>query len=233
MLIDSDMKVAEIILKNPYFLLMLDHFGIQLEVHEKSVKQICQEYRIDTELFVTFANLFNGQETVASTDLQPQTIPQIIHYLQRCHRYYLEEKIPEIESFLQQLNAEGDAKKISLAEQFFQEYVAEVRIHLQYENDLVFPYVLNLYQQVMHSPIIDRGELTIRDYQDRHHDIEEKLTDLKNLLIKYLPVTESTPILRNLLFTLFEFESDLNIHTLIEDCILIPLVERLERSGKS
>ena len=66
-------------------------------------------------------------------------------------------------------------------------------------------------------------------YRDRHNDIEEKLTDLKNLLIKYLPQKNDQQIRRKLLFSLFELEFDIHIHTRIEESILIPLVEKLEQ----
>jgi len=71
---------------------------------------------------------------------------------------------------------------------------------------------------------------SVKEYQDHHNDIEEKLTDLKNLLIKYLPQKEDQQIRRKLLFSLFELEYDLNIHSRIEDNILVPLAELMERN---
>lgn len=69
---------------------------------------------------------------------------------------------------------------------------------------------------------------SVKDYRDHHNDIEEKLEDLKNLLLKHLPVKNDQHIRRKLLFSLFELEFDLNVNTQIEDTILIPLVENLE-----
>ena len=68
----------------------------------------------------------------------------------------------------------------------------------------------------------------VAEYQEHHNDIEEKLNDLKSLLIKYLPLKNDQSIRRNLLFRLFELEYDLNIHSQIEELILIPLVSKME-----
>ena len=58
--------------------------------------------------------------------------------------------------------------------------------------------------------------------------LEEKLNDLKNLLIKYLPSTIKSDFRKRLLFNLYQLEKDLDVHSYLEDKILIPLVEKLE-----
>ncbi len=70
------------------------------------------------------------------------------------------------------------------------------------------------------------------EYKEHHDDIEEKLDDLKNLLIEYLPLKEGRNMRRRLLFKLFELEHDLRIHSRIEDYILIPLVTSMEKRLK-
>jgi len=77
------------------------------------------------------------------------------------------------------------------------------------------------------------GNYSVSDYQEHHDNIEDKLEDLKNLLLKHLPLDNDQQIRRKLLFSLFELEYDLTIHTRIEDEILIPLVEKLERTIKT
>ena len=68
----------------------------------------------------------------------------------------------------------------------------------------------------------------IKDYKNHHQDIETKLLDLKNLLIKHLPEKNDQVFRRNLLFELFRFERDLRIHTIIEESILVTAIENLE-----
>ena len=42
---------------------MLEHLEIDLEVRDKTIEQICIENNINTDLFLTIANLFNGFKT--------------------------------------------------------------------------------------------------------------------------------------------------------------------------
>lgn len=76
-----------------------------------------------------------------------------------------------------------------------------------------------------------QGTYSVTDYREHHSDIEEKLTDLKNLLIKYLPIRDDQQLRRRLLFNLFELEFDLAIHSEIEENMLIPLVEHMEKTA--
>lgn len=230
-LVNPEMKVSEMILENPHLMLMLEHFGIGLALHEKTIEQVCHENAINVGLFLTFANLFNGIDTVASSDSSIHDVPTIIRYLQTSHLYYLEEKLPKIRRYIRKMSELNDSSEILLAEKFFNEYYNEIIEHLNYENELVYPYILNLHNSLINqSSIGNLKNFSVQEYQDHHNDIEEKLTDLKNLLIKYLPQKEDHQIRRKLLFSLFELEYDLNIHSRIEDKILVPLAVMMEHN---
>ena len=41
--VTSEMKIADIIIANPYLILGLEHLGINMEVREKTVEEICAE----------------------------------------------------------------------------------------------------------------------------------------------------------------------------------------------
>jgi len=73
----------------------------------------------------------------------------------------------------------------------------------------------------------------VSEYKEHHNEIEDKLHDLKNVLIKYLPADNDRLARRKLIEGLFELSYDLNVHSLIEDTILIPLVEKAENALKA
>ena len=109
-----------------------------------------------------------------------------------------------------------------------QETAIPMHIHPLITN-VVFPYVLNLHERIKNGEHKNQlKEYSVIEYRDHHNDIEEKLEDLKKLLIKYLPEKSDRIIRRKLLFSLFELEYDLNVHSQIEEHILIPLVEKME-----
>ncbi|MFH0736521.1 MAG: hemerythrin domain-containing protein [bacterium] len=228
-----DMKAADIILNNPYLMILLEHFEINFEMREKSVKQICKEKNINLDLFLTLANLFNGHTTDNKSNYSFEEIKTIIVFLKKSHQNYLEEKYPKIELCLKKMLELNDHPQVLMAEKFFCEYYNEVKEHFNYENKVVFPYVISLHSIINNGqPNLLEGSYSVAEYKEHHDNIEEKLEDLKSLLIKYLPVKNDQIIRRELLFGLFSLEYDLNIHAQIEDNILIPLVELMEQHIK-
>ena len=225
-----EMKASEIIINNPYLILMFEHFDIKLEVREKTIEQICIENNINTNVFTTIANLFNGHKPHVITEYNSKDIQSIIKYLGNSHKYYTNEIYPQIQEIIKQIYNINSHSEILMIEKFFDNYFEEVSEHLEYENTVVFPYVLNLDARLSNkNNNYSLNSYTVIEYREHHNDIEEKLTDLKNLLIKYLPIENDQRLRRKLLFYLFELEYDLNIHSQIEDNILIPLVEKMEK----
>ena len=228
--IRSEMKTSDIIISNPYLILVLEHLGINMEMHEKTISQICSEYKVSTELFLVIVNLFNGFNPSVATEYSSGNILTVINYLKNSHKYYLEEKYPEIQGYIEMINRINDHKEILMIGKFFEEYFEEVVEHLDYEDEVVFPYVLQLNEKLnlkVKSETITNYSVT--EYKDHHDDIEEKLTDLYNLLLKYIPQKNDQQIRRKLILSLFELDYDLKIHSRIEETVLIPLVIKMEQ----
>jgi len=225
----SDIKMSEVILNNPYLMLLLEHFGIDVPLQEKTMHEVCCEHHINTEIFLTFANLYNKNKYVPKAPFSFSDVLTIVNYLKNSHKYYSEEIYPNILSTIKQMYELNTHKEMALVEKFFGTYFSEVKEHLEYENSTVFPYILELLEKIENPEYtIQQTNFSVDEYQEHHNDIEEKLDDLKNLLIKYLPQKSDQILRRKLLFSLFELEYDLNIHSQIEDLILIPLVSKIE-----
>jgi regulator of cell morphogenesis and NO signaling len=224
-----EMKMSDIIIRNPYLILMLEYLEIGLEVHEKNIGQICDENGIDHELFLIIANLYNGYKPQQVVTYSPGIIRSTIKYLKNSHQYYLDEKYPQIKKYIDEINKLNDKAEILMIGKFFDKYFSEVKEHLDYENNVVFPYVLGLDDLLTRNdPRKLESDYRVNEYREHHDDIEEKLFDLNNLLIKYMPQKNDQKIRRKLLFCLFELEFDLKIHSQIEEILLIPLVEKME-----
>ena len=67
----------------------------------------------------------------------------------------------------------------------------------------------------------------------RHHDqINAKLTELKNIIIKYYPSGGDNQLLNATLFDIFSCEEDLASHNRVEDFIFVPAIMELEKEIK-
>jgi len=223
--ITSDMRMSELIVENSSLLLLLEHFEVDFAVMDKTVEQLCADNKIDLSVFLVFGNLYNGfypgkDEIDALAD-----VSSIIRFLKNSHRFYKHDKYPELKYFIKQLHEKHDTEDILLIEKFFNDYFEEVLEHLDYEESVVFPYICRLIED---GKIARKNNFSANEYRDHHSDIETKLTDLKNLLLKHISLKNDLSLRRKFLFGLFELEFDLNIHSLIEDKILLPLVGKIE-----
>lgn len=227
--ISPEDQMSDLVLDNPYVALMLEHFDIRFPLNEQSIAQLCAEHQINEKLFLTLTRLYCGLEAKLENRYSFNDILTLVNYLKKSHQYYTDEIYPLILDIIRQMSTANDREEMSLVEKFFNEYFDEVTEHLHYENNTVFPYVLGLYEKIVHSELpFNPVKYSVIEYKEHHNDIEEKLADLKNLLIKYLPQKNDQFLRRKLLLKLYELEFDLHIHSQIEDFILIPLVSQME-----
>jgi len=228
--VEPDMIMAELILENPALLLMMEHFELDFVVRNINVAQICIENKIGIEIFTSICNLYNGFIPSGKGNYRVNDILSIIRFLKNSHTFYQEDKYPEIQSFIQQLNKKNNSDEVILIKKFFNEYFAEVTEHLKYEDEIAFPYFCELVKQGDGKPGTGKRKFSANEYREHHSDIESKLADLKNLLLKHIVLKNDLTLRRKLLCSLFELEFDLNIHSLVEEMILIPLVENIEKN---
>jgi len=227
--IKPEMKMAELIFENPSLQLMMEHFELNYLVHEKTVQQYCVENNISKELFISIANLYNGFHSIEAANFSGYDLAGIIKYLKNSHNYYENEKYPEIRALIDQLYLKNDAPEIKLIGKFFDEYFEEVKEHLSYENKTVFPYFNKLLGNEAGNKKNIETSFSVNEYSEHHTDIEFKLNDLKELLLKHIPVKKDRVLRRKIILSLFELEYDLNIHSMIEEMILIPSIRKFER----
>ena len=198
--------------------MVMSRFGISLGFGDKSVKEICETQGVDTATFLAVANFISEK----STDYKSLSLSSLIEYLKRAHSYFLDYNLPSIRRrLIETIDCSGTNDVAFLIIRFYDEYVTEVRKHMDYENEVVFSYVNDLLRHRLHP------SYTIRSFADRHDSIGPKLNELKDIIISYYP-EKSNDMLNSVLFDIINCEQDLNSHCLVEDYLFVPAVEELE-----
>lgn len=220
-------KMADLIHANYHLLPVIERFGIPLGFGEKTVSQVCLSRNVDENLFLMVCNVYSNAAYVPSgKTVTSFPISALTDYLLESHRYYLEDRIPHIGRHLSDMVKSYPRDKADIMTGFFNQYRHEVSEHLEYEEKTVFPYIKAL----------DNGnrktDYSISRFEKNHTDIQEKLVDLQNIIIKYLPCPEGSCQQNEILYDLFHLDEDLGRHTLIEDKILVPLVNELEKKAE-
>ena len=106
---------------------------------------------------------------------------------------------------------------------FFDGYVQEVRNHMNYEDMNVFTYVENLQKGIKDE------HYNIDMFVRNHNHIDDKLTELKNIIIKYYPDNKKAYLMNAVLFDIYNCEKDLASHNAVEDYLFVPAVLQLEK----
>ncbi|MCL1936794.1 MAG: hemerythrin domain-containing protein [Candidatus Azobacteroides sp.] len=221
-------KMADLILANSRLLSVLPYFGINLGFGEKTVKQVCNEKNVSIPLLLLVCNSYTFDNySPSNLDLVQLPIDGIIRYLENSHKDFLEIQLPQIiDNVLDLVNA-CQLKNGYLLYSFCERYRQETVAHFQYEEDIVFPYISELLKGIQNK------KYNIKEYKGNHSDIDSALTDLKNIIIKYLPPECTIEKCKEILQNLFAFEYNLTKHTLLENNILITVVELLEKKYSS
>jgi regulator of cell morphogenesis and NO signaling len=233
-------KMAEVIHSNYLLIPVISRFGIHLGFGEKTVQVICDEADIDAEFFVTILNTFSNERYFPEKRLQTFNILIFIKYLQRTHDYYLKSQIPLIEGLIDTLIDKNETpdKNIKLVHDFFLIYKTELDEHIQREELITFPYIENIYHLLYNTFDLEKYKETTQSYSikrfsEEHDNIDEKLFDLQNLFIKYIPGLYNHNIIHSIVFELFRLERDIRDHTRLEEKVMKPMVLEIENTLKS
>ena len=219
------MKLADVISANHNLIFMLPRLGIPLGFGDKCVAEVCAKYDVPVDFFLLVCNVYTydwyipDKKNVVFVDMR-----LLIPYLRASHDFYIRERLPHIEQHLDCIATEAEKKYGTVLKCFFEEYKKEVSEHFQYEENIVFPYIESLISRKPNSAY------HIKDYEKAHSNIEDKLNDLMQIIFKYLPGNISPVDSVEVVFDIFQLSSDLNKHSLIEEKILVPYVELLEKN---
>ena len=222
---EADDKMISLIRDNYDLLQMLGSFGISLGFGDKTVKEICENNNVDTYTFLAVVNFtINGYGDFGADD--KLSVPTLLRYLEACHAYFLDFQLPYIRRELQEsLDERESLAKLIL--RFYDEYAHEIRRHMKYEQKTLFPYVESLIEG---HPI---NNYNVDTFSKHHSATDNKLRELKLLIIKYLPLDGlHNNQLTATLHDIYENEEWLRQHAMVEDDIFVPAIRRLEQLNK-
>lgn len=220
-------RMREVINDNGKILFVMSRFGIPLGFGDKTVEEVCAAQEVDTATFLAVAN-FVCHNTIDNSQI---ALASLIDYLRRAHTWFLEFNLPAIRrKIIEAIDCSGKDEVALLVLKFYDDYVSEVRAHMQHEEQTVFPYVDGLMKGALNRAY------TIDQFTAKHNHIEDKLADLKNVIIRYYPQRNGGELLYSVLFDIINCEQDLDTHCSVEDEVFAPAVkqleERLRRTGE-
>ena len=218
------MKMSDLIDADYKLLLLLTRLKFSLGFGDKSVEAVCEQYNFDPKCFLFLANIQSNKPIMDVQEEFNKLPPEpFLYYLKCSHEYFLESRLPNIRRKLKLIFSEEESSLEKLVLDFFDNYKKEVYEHMKYEDNTVFPYV----QALMNKSNEDKYSINI--FEERHNNIEEKIADLKRILLKYVSGVKDQALMTNILLELYMSEEELEAHTFIEDSLVIPRVKNIEK----
>jgi regulator of cell morphogenesis and NO signaling len=191
---------------------VISRFGLTMGVGEQTIAEACEANGVHTPTFLAVINYKVYKQRALPAEIDVATLQR---YLRNAHTYFLDFRLPYLRrSLIEALIPAGAANKIPmLILQCYDEFVEEIRTHIEHEN-------AGMYEEHAHDD----------------QRITDKLSEIKNLIIKYYPSDHTmqkgavTYTLISVMSDLWHTEQDFSDHCAIEDEILRPALSSLSEN---
>lgn len=220
--------MARMIESDYHLLAVLTRFGINGGFGEKTVDEVCRDNGLDPDTFVLLCETYSHPSfSPSDIRLRDGRVSDILRYLHQSHDYYINNALATLASSLETLIEPCSKPLQQIIWKFFSDYKQEIEKHFEYEEGNVIPYIQKLLIG-QRTPGI-----SIDSFEESHTDMDERLSDLRNIVLKSLP-SECDNILRTkLLNFIFNLQHDLARHSCIEDNLMMPMVRLMENPHSS
>ena len=216
-------KMRDLIRDNSLLLQAISRFDIAFGFGDDTIHRTCMENNVDVDTFICVCNLLSGY----TYDISAVSLDSLMRYLKRAHSSFLDVELPKIRhNLIDAINYNNSDEVPLLLMKFFDDYVVEVKKHMEHENNIIFGYV----EKLLRGEVSD--DFNISMYSESHDDTVTKLNELKDIFIYHYKQKDNSKLsgaLRDIIIC----ERDLLSHFEIESRIFIPVVEKVENELRS
>ena len=230
----SSDKICDLMSHEEDAIQIISRFGLEMGVGDQTIEQVCATHGVHTPTFLAVVNFkvfkdsgIRSQESGFRNQPSDIDIPTLQRYLQNSHTYFLDFRLPRLRRALIEaiVPADPTTKIPGLILRCYDEFVEEIRTHIDHENAGLFD-----------------------EHQHDDQRITDKLTEIKNLIIKYYPTQSEMEngkwkmesgkpsainyLLISVMSDLWHTEQDFADHCAIEDEILRPALKRQMIKGE-
>ena len=199
-------KIADLMSHEEDAIHVISRFGLGMGVGEQTIAEACALHGVPTFLAIVNYKVFKHKAMPTEVDL-----PTLQQYLRNAHSYFLDFRLPFLRRAIIEaiIPADPTSQIPMLILRCYDEFVEEIRTHIAHEEQ-------GLVQEHIHDD----------------QRITDKLTEIKNLIIKYYPSENvsqkgiATYTLIHVMSDLWHTEQDFADHCAIEDEILRPALSQ-------
>lgn len=232
-------SIREIIATQASAAAVLQRFEIDLcSRANQSLADACSELQLSTEQVLeklaTAAAERNGTPPV---DPHSMSLGKLVQYVVRRHHQVVRQELPRLAALAHKLAMKhGErAPELVAVDRLMEELQGEMISHIEKEENVLFPYVVHLDQNLglsrpIASACFQRVSQPVRMMMNEHETALHIFAELRNLTNEFTPPDWACATHVSFHTGLRAFEKDLKQHIHLEDDVLFPKAVELEDS---
>jgi len=232
---NSAMKVKEIALSNPEAKRILEDAGIDYCCGgAKSLHEACMHANVPAD--EVLKRLRENSEQAGSETLWVSApLADLTRHIREKHHQYVRGAIPRVKTSLEKVKAKHGEKhrEIGDIQMFFIRVGQEMIMHMQKEEQILFPYIDAVERAVnekkkVEPPFFGTVRNPIQAMMSEHDSAGELVKQIRKASSEYTPPADACTSFQALYQDLRQFEEDLHEHVHLENNILFPRAAEME-----
>lgn len=232
----NETKVKDIALANPEARQILEDAGVDYCCGGgKSLHDACAHADVSSEEILK--RLRENSELVRPDENGWTSAPlgDLTRHIREKHHRYVREAIGRIKTLLEKVKAQHgeNHREIAEVQRLFTEVGQEMIMHMQKEEQILFPYIDALERSTtgngsLEPPFFQTVKNPIHAMMKEHDSAGDLVEQIRKASGDYAPPTDACTSFKGLYQDLREFEADLHQHVHLENNILFPRAVEME-----
>ncbi|MEZ2416176.1 iron-sulfur cluster repair di-iron protein [Muriicola sp. E247] len=202
----------------------------------RTLQEVAEKHNLDVDMLLREIYEVQRQNNSDNTDFKTWPLDLLADYIEKKHHRYVEERIPVLKQYLNKLfKVHGERHpELFKIDEHFNASAGELAMHMKKEELVLFPWVRKMVKAKQQNEPLDRPHFgTVKNpiamMLQEHENEGERFRLIAELSNDYNPPEDACTTYRVAFSLLKEFEEDLHRHIHLENNILFPKAESMER----
>lgn len=202
----------------------------------RTLQEVAKKKGLDLETLWEELDAVQNNNTGDQPDFKTWPLDLLIDYIEKKHHRYVEQQIPILKQYLNKLCHVHGNKHPELFGIFehFSGSAGELAMHMKKEELVLFPWIRKMVSMAQNEKELGHPQFgtvknPIQMMMEEHDNEGERFRKIAALSSDYTPPADACNTYRVAFSLLQEFEEDLHRHIHLENNILFPKAEILEK----
>jgi regulator of cell morphogenesis and NO signaling len=232
----SETKVKDIALSNPGARQILENAGVDYCCGGgQSLHKACMDAQASAEEILRRLRENSEQVSPGETAWVSAPLIELTRHIREKHHRYVREAIARVRPLLEKVKAKHGENhpEIGVIAELFSEVGREMTMHMQKEEQILFPYINSLEEAAngkgaWELPFFQTVQNPIHAMMKEHDAAGDLVRQIRKASVEYTAPPDACTSYKALYQDLREFEADLHQHVHLENNILFPRAVELE-----